>query len=86
MVLTFCFRAILNQVQQHAFLLVSPHPGGVGVTVSAGANLWVPHHSSFVALTLPVVNITTLHSVVFICGLMEFLEIGQCKLLFAVVA
>ena len=85
MVLTFCFRAILNQVQQHAFLLVSPHPGG-GVTVSAVANLRVPQHSSFVALTLPVVNITTLHSVVFICGLMEFLEIGQCKLLFAVVA
>ena len=28
MVLTFCFRAIFNQVQQHAFLLVSPHPGG----------------------------------------------------------
>ena len=28
MVLTVYFRAILNQVQQHASLLVSPHPGG----------------------------------------------------------
>ena len=54
------------------------------VTVSAVANLWVPHYSSFVPLTLPLVNIITLHSVVFICGLMEFLDIGQCKLLFAV--
>ena len=54
------------------------------VTVSAVANLWGPQYSSFVPLTLPVVNIITLHSVVFICGLMEFLDIGQCKLLFAV--